>query len=89
MAEVTSDTIGKFSEKDLVDYMDRVGLETVAEKCAEVTNHIRQLTKMMCEVIRDEPLACIVGGIEVHVICYGAGDKIFEAQLVKAVKKEE
>lgn len=84
-----SNTIGKFSEKDLVDYIDQVGLAEAAEKCAEVINHIRQLTRMMGEIIRDEPLACIVGGIEVHVVCYGAGDKIFEAQLGKAVKKEE
>ena len=81
-----SDTISKYSKKDLNDYLDRVGLAVVAEKCVEVTNHIRQLTAMMGEVIRDESMACIVGGIEVHVICYGAGEKVFETTIGKTVE---
>lgn len=75
--------IGKFSGKDLSDYIEQIGASALADKCIEVTNHIRQLTRMMGEVMREEAMVCIIGSIEVHVVCYGAGNKIFEAKLGK------
>ena len=85
----TAETIGKCSKKDLLEYIFTNGEDAIAEKCREVTHHIHQLTEMMGEVIRDNGMACIVGGIEVHVTCYGAGEKLFEAILGRTVKSKK